>query len=620
MTFSFMSCENLMFIDAAQLYVVNFETNGGTEIESYRTDVIEKIPDCKKEDAEFLGWYTSSDFSSDKIIFPYELKEDTTLYAKWVQKYQVYFETNGGSEIAGYKTSVIKDVPITFKNNNVFAGWFTSSEFTGEAATFPYTLTEPTVFYAKWEQLFTVQFVTNGGTTLADIRGSSISESPVSTKTGYILKGWYADENLSNPVSFPFILSGNCTLYAKWEASSDITYTVEHYKQSEDLTSYILADSETLQGSTGSNTKAKSKSYTGYHNLGFEQKKVTADGSTIIEIYYDIDSFMIIFNSNDGTNDTYNQVYFYNQSQKLLTNRFTRSGYSFEGWAKEKDGKVQYADCASAKFSMKNDSSLNLYAVWSYGKTITEDKLSTLNLKSIAYPYIIKMSGEINQNTLVKLAAIIEKSNDNITLDLSRTTGLDTIACTSDSKSVFGNCTKLVSIILPSGLTTIGANAFFYCTKLSSVTIPQSVKTIGSLAFYNTALKEVIISGDDTLVIGSSAFSNCGSLAKVTMSGVSTIGTNAFNYCKSLTSITINAKTVEAYAFYNCSALTAITVSSTVSRINSYAFYKCTNLTSATFQTKTNWYTTRNDSVLNLSNPVTNASELRSATYDWYRK
>ena len=85
----FLSCENLMFIDAAQLYRVSFETNGGTEIEAYRTDIIEKIPDCKKKDAEFLGWYNSSDFSSDKITFPYELKEDTTFYAKWVQKYQV---------------------------------------------------------------------------------------------------------------------------------------------------------------------------------------------------------------------------------------------------------------------------------------------------------------------------------------------------------------------------------------------------------------------------------------------------------------------------------------------------------------------------------------------------
>ena len=620
MSLCVMSCENLMFIDAAQLYRVSFETNGGTEIEAYRTDIIAKVPDCKKEDAEFLGWYTSSDFSSDKITFPYELKEDTILYAKWMQKYQVLFETNGGSEIAGYKTSVVKDAPITLKNENIFMGWYTTPDFSGEAASFPYTLTEPTVFYAKWDQIFTVQFETNGGSTLADIRGSFILEAPISTKTGYILKGWYSDEDLSNPVTFPLILSGNCTLYAKWEASSDITYTVEHYKQSEDLTTYNLAASETLQGATDSLTQAKSKNYSGYHYKNFEQKKVAADGSTVIRIYYDIDSFMVIFNSNDGTNNTYNQVFFYNQSQKLITNRFTRSGYTFEGWATEKDGKVQYNNSDSVKFSLKNDSSINLYAIWSSGKTITDATVSSLSIPSQGYPYTIKVSGEINQNTLVKLAAKIEKSYTDVILDLSRTTGLDTIACTSDSKSVFNNCSRLISIILPSSLTTIGANAFSYCTKLSSVTIPKNVKTIGSSAFYNTGLKEINISGDGSVVIGQNVFSNCGSLSKVTMSGVNTIGKYAFAYCRSLTTITINAKTVESQAFYCCSALTSIIVSSTVSRINSYAFEKCTNLTSATFQNKSNWYSARNSTALNLSNSATNASELKMATYDWYRK
>lgn len=617
---SFMSCENLMFIDAAQLYVVSFETNGGSKIESYRTDIIEKIPDCKKEDADFLGWYTSSDFSSDKITFPYELKEDTTLYAKWVQKYQVLFETNGGSEITGYKTSEIKDSPITLKNGSIFAGWYTNPEFTGEAATFPYTLTEPTVFYAKWDQIFTVKFETNGGSTLADVRGTSISDAPVSTKPGYILKGWYSDSELKLPVTFPFIIPGDCTLYAKWEASSDITYTVEHYKQREGFTAYVLTETETLQGSTGALTKAKAKDYTGFHSLTFEQKQIVADGSTVIQIDYDIDSFTIVFNSNYGTNETYTQTYSYNQNQKLTTNTFTRSNYSFEGWATETDGAVKYKDSESVKFALKNNSSLNLYAVWSYGNTITDATVSSLKLGSIAHPYTIKMSGEINQNTLVKLATKIATANDKITLDLSRTTGLDTIACNSDSTSVFKNCARLVNIILPSSLTTIGAYAFYYCTNLTSVTIPLSVKTIGTSAFYNTGLKEINISGDGSLVIGQNTFSNCGSLSKVTMSGVDTIGNNAFYYCKSLTTITINAKTVGTYAFSNCSSLTAVTVASSVTRIKSYAFNSCNNLTSVTFQNKSNWYKTNSTTVLTLTNPANNATNLRYETYDWYRK
>ena len=103
------SCENPLFVEASKLYIVSFETNGGTKIDSIHTDKITECPQSQKEDASLVGWYTSSDFSSSQIDFPLELNHNTTLYAKWVQKYQVYFETNGGTEIAGYKTSVIPE-------------------------------------------------------------------------------------------------------------------------------------------------------------------------------------------------------------------------------------------------------------------------------------------------------------------------------------------------------------------------------------------------------------------------------------------------------------------------------------------------------------------------------
>ena len=619
MTFSFVSCENLIFIEAAQLYVVNFETNGGTEIEAYRTDIIDKAPDSKKEDAEFLGWYTSSDFSSDKITFPYELKEDTTLYAKWLQKYQVCFETNGGSEIEGYKISEIKDAPITLKNDNVFAGWFTSPEFTGDAVTFPYTLTESTVFYAKWDQIFTVQFVTNGGTEVADIRGSSISEAPISTKSGYTLKDWYSDEELSNSVSFPFILSGNCTLYAKWEASLDIQYTVEHYKQSEDLTSYFLAESEALQGSTGANTNAESKNYSGFHCLSYEQKEIAADGSTVVQIYYDIDNFMIIFNSNDGTNDAYNQVYFYNQNQKLLTNRFTRSDYTFDGWATENDGNVQYADCASVKFSLENDSSFNLYAVWTYGKTITDDTIQNLELSDLDNEYTVKVTGEIDQYTLMKLAEKIEKANNNITLDLSRTTGLETICGTKDNTSVFSNCKKLTSVVLPEGLVTIGAYMFAYCDFLKSITIPQSVREIGNYAFYNTGLEVLVLS--DIKVIGMYAFGKCSSMKKVNMSGIKTISLYAFSSCSSLIDIVIDAQDIGYRSFEACINLCSVTIGKSATKIDSYTFQNCKNLNYVIFLDEKNWYWNAYASYVDLRDPAVNARNfLSSLGGDWYKK
>jgi len=45
--------------------------------------------------------------------------------------------------------------------------------------------------------------------------------------------------------------------------------------------------------------------------------------------------------------------------------------------------------------------------------------------------------------------------------------------------------TNLINIVIPSGVTKIGANLFYVCRKLTSVTIPSSVTSIESQAFYN---------------------------------------------------------------------------------------------------------------------------------------
>lgn len=42
---------------------------------------------------------------------------------------------------------------------------------------------------------------------------------------------------------------------------------------------------------------------------------------------------------------------------------------------------------------------------------------------------------------------------------------------------------QIVSIVIPTGVTTIQSEAFFFCRKLESVTIPKSVTQIGSMAF-----------------------------------------------------------------------------------------------------------------------------------------
>jgi len=117
--------------------------------------------------------------------------------------------------------------------------------------------------------------------------------------------------------------------------------------------------------------------------------------------------------------------------------------------------------------------------------------------------------------------------------------------------------TGIRSIIIPSTVTSIGANAFYGCTSLDSIAIPESVK-----------------------IIGSSAFGFCSKLDSITIpASVTSIGESVFTNCTSLTSVTINANitSIVERMFQNCSKLTSIAIPmpSRITTIERYAFLDC---------------------------------------------
>ncbi|MDR2814101.1 MAG: leucine-rich repeat protein, partial [Prevotellaceae bacterium] len=143
--------------------------------------------------------------------------------------------------------------------------------------------------------------------------------------------------------------------------------------------------------------------------------------------------------------------------------------------------------------------------------------------------------------------------------------------------------TTLVSVKLPSSITSIGETAFRACTGIAAINIPTSVTSIGGSAFYAcTDLTSVTIP-TSVISIGSSTFYNCTNLTSVAIpTSVTSIGNLAFANCNSLTSVVIPASvaTVGGSAFASCLGLTTITISSSTTFFNNYVFEKCTGLTS----------------------------------------
>lgn len=141
--------------------------------------------------------------------------------------------------------------------------------------------------------------------------------------------------------------------------------------------------------------------------------------------------------------------------------------------------------------------------------------------------------------------------------------------------------TKVVSIIISSGVKEIGASAFKGYSSLSRVTIPDSVTNIGASAFADCSSLAGITLPSSVTSIGSSAFQNCTSLSTATLScRATTIPKSAFSGCSKLANVTLpNAcTTIDANAFNGCTALTNIYLPDSITTINSNAFYNCKSL------------------------------------------
>ena len=156
------------------------------------------------------------------------------------------------------------------------------------------------------------------------------------------------------------------------------------------------------------------------------------------------------------------------------------------------------------------------------------------------------------------------------------------------SKDVLGayafyQCTSLVSLKLPKGITEIGVRAFQKCSNLADVAIPASVTSIGMLAFSGCSGLTGITIPSSVTSIDYGTFYLCSSLADIVIpASVTLIKDDAFWRCSDLTSITIpsSVTSIGSQAFYGCSGLTSLSLPSGITSIGSNAFSGCSGLTS----------------------------------------
>ncbi len=144
---------------------INFDSNGGTSCKSIEYVVGKSFnmpDDPTKENYVFGGWYEDNGvwekpFTTSTVLnYPLNKNMDITVYAHWLNKIHILFESNGGSVCENiYLDSKDITLPTPTKQFYIFDGWYLDNgTFQNE-----YTLSKSVtpdennsiVVYAKWK-------------------------------------------------------------------------------------------------------------------------------------------------------------------------------------------------------------------------------------------------------------------------------------------------------------------------------------------------------------------------------------------------------------------------------------------------------------------------------------
>jgi uncharacterized repeat protein (TIGR02543 family) len=313
-------------------YSIAYNLNGGVfgafhpTSTSYNEDV--KISNPAKENCIFAGWtitgydtetsghsaatWTGETGASFKNLASTEGKT-VTFTAVW-NVATANFQTTGDTGIASTshpnKTSenIGSSINVNAKLNNgyTFAGWYNGSTLVSDKMNFNYTMPNTdTVLTAKTTPAkYTISYDLNGGAVAVSNPTSYNIETPTFTlnnpvRLGYVFVGWTGSNGTTTPqknVSIYKGSTGNRTYKANWTANTGTKYTVEHYKMNLDGTTYTLADTDNLKGTTDTSVTPAVKTYEGFTSPSTQTVTIKGDGTTVVKYYYTRNKYTLDLN------------------------------------------------------------------------------------------------------------------------------------------------------------------------------------------------------------------------------------------------------------------------------------------------------------------------------------
>lgn len=160
--------------------------------------------------------------------------------------------------------------------------------------------------------------------------GSSFSATVTfPTVQGYLP---YVNDERQNSLELNITnINGDIT-YTVVYKPTNVNYTVIHYQQNLNDDKYTeVVERETKQGLTNSTVPDVAKTYDGFYALLYEKPAIAADGSTLVEIYYDRYYYLMNFDLDGGYG--VEPIYARYGAPIGDVGTPTKAGYTFGGWS-----------------------------------------------------------------------------------------------------------------------------------------------------------------------------------------------------------------------------------------------------------------------------------------------
>lgn len=110
-----------------------------------------------------------------------------------------------------------------------------------------------------------------------------------------------------------------------------VNFTVVHYQQNVNDDNYTQAETEKKTGQTDDYVGASlAKTYDGFYALPYENVRIAADGSTVVEVYYDRNYYLMDFTMNGGYG--VEPIYARYGTPIASVGTPVRAGYTFASW------------------------------------------------------------------------------------------------------------------------------------------------------------------------------------------------------------------------------------------------------------------------------------------------